>query len=159
VRLDHLLSKELQVPPEPITGDGKDLSTQLVHWPSSNPPSAGRRFHHLPELLELERCSPLFRCEGASPRVGAFGVADEAWSPREDRPSAPEPLENCRASTSIYTEVFFQATKSQRWMPWRLLPMKDVDGCDKPREAAYQALIRGCPNGETRCPSWGITLV
>ena len=35
-------------------------------------------------------------------------------------------------------------------MPWRLLPTKDVDGCDKPRGAAYPALIRGSPNGETR---------
>ena len=34
-------------------------------------------------------------------------------------------------------------------MPWRLKPMKDVGGCDKPRGAAYQALIRGYPNGET----------
>ena len=34
-------------------------------------------------------------------------------------------------------------------MPWRLKPMKDVGGCEKPRGAAYQALIRGCPNGET----------
>ena len=34
-------------------------------------------------------------------------------------------------------------------MPWRLKPMKDVGGCDKPRGAAYQASIRGCPNGET----------
>jgi hypothetical protein len=55
-------------------------------------------------------------------------------------------LENSIASTSIFD---LQATKSQRWMPWRLKPMKDVDGCDKPRGAAYQALIRGCPNGET----------
>src|SRR5580700_4316099 len=56
------------------------------------------------------------------------------------------PLENSIASTSI---CVLQATKSQRWMPWRLKPMKDVGGCDKPRGAAYQALIRGCPNGET----------
>ena len=35
-------------------------------------------------------------------------------------------------------------------MPWRQMPMKDVDGCDKPRGAAYQASIRGSPNGETR---------
>ena len=55
-------------------------------------------------------------------------------------------LENCIASTSI----FLQVIKSQRWMPWRLLPTKDVDGCDKPRGAAYPALIRGSPNGETR---------
>jgi len=42
-----------------------------------------------------------------------------------------------------------QEMKSTRWMPWHLEPMKDVDGCDKPRGAADQALIRGCPNGET----------
>jgi hypothetical protein len=29
--------------------------------------------------------------------------------------------------------------------------MKDVAGCDKPREAAKQALIRGFPNGKTWC--------
>src|ERR1700712_520632 len=56
------------------------------------------------------------------------------------------PLENSIASTSIFV---YQATKSQRWMPWRLKPMKDVGGCEKPRGAAYQALIRGYPNGET----------
>ena len=39
--------------------------------------------------------------------------------------------------------------KSQRWMPWRQMPMKDVGGCEKPRGAADQALIRGYPNGET----------
>ena len=66
-------------------------------------------------------------------------------------------LENCIASTSIFVD--FQATKSQRWMPWRLLPMKDVGGCEKPRGAADQASIRGCPNGETRHPSWGVTPV
>lgn len=31
----------------------------------------------------------------------------------------------------------------------RSRPMKDVVGCDKPRGAAKQALIRGFPNGET----------
>ncbi len=34
-------------------------------------------------------------------------------------------------------------------MPWRLKPMKDVGDCDKPRGAVDQAVIRGCPNGET----------
>src|SRR5437868_1274623 len=65
-------------------------------------------------------------------------------------------LENSIASTSIFV---LQATKSQRWMPWRLKPKKDVGGCDKPRGAADQASIRGCPNGETRHPSWGVTPV
>ena len=73
-------------------------------------------------------------------------------------------LENCIASTSVLKEVApcssspeeesrsvrFQVTKSQRWMPWRQVPMKDVGGCEKPRGAVYQALIRGSPNGETR---------
>jgi hypothetical protein len=62
----------------------------------------------------------------------------------------PMPLENSIASTSIFV---LQATKSQRWMPWRLKPMKDVGGCEKPRGAADQASIRGYPNGETHCPS------
>ncbi len=35
-------------------------------------------------------------------------------------------------------------------MPWRQEAMKDVVSCDKPRGAAKRALIRGCPNGETR---------
>ena len=34
-------------------------------------------------------------------------------------------------------------------MPRLQEAMKDVGGCDKPRGAAYQALIRGYPNGET----------
>jgi hypothetical protein len=71
-------------------------------------------------------------------------------------------LENSIASTSIFSFVMdvgsvFQAMKSQRWMPWRLMPMKDVGGCEKPRGAADQASIRGCPNGETPHPSWGVT--
>ena len=43
-----------------------------------------------------------------------------------------------------------QATKSMWWMPWRQEAMKDVGACDKPREAGKHAMIRGCPNGETR---------
>jgi hypothetical protein len=42
-----------------------------------------------------------------------------------------------------------QVTKGTRWMPWRQEPMKDVGGCDKPREGADHPLIRGFPNGET----------
>jgi hypothetical protein len=53
--------------------------------------------------------------------------------------------------------VRFQAMKSQRWMPWRQMPMKDVGGCEKPRGAVYQALIRGYPNGETRLGSCPVT--
>jgi hypothetical protein len=58
-------------------------------------------------------------------------------------------LENCRASTSIFSKVVlgplsmneitcsFQANKSQRWMPWRQEPMKDVSDCEKLRGAVY----------------------
>ena len=35
-------------------------------------------------------------------------------------------------------------------MPWRWKPMKDVEGCDMPRGAVKQALIRGFLNGETQ---------
>ncbi len=35
-------------------------------------------------------------------------------------------------------------------MPGDQVAMKDVAGCDKPRGAAKQALIRGFPNGETQ---------
>jgi hypothetical protein len=52
-----------------------------------------------------------------------------------------------------------QAMKSQRWMPWRQMPMKDVGGCDKPRGAVDRALIRGSPNGETRLGSCPVTPV
>jgi len=55
--------------------------------------------------------------------------------------------------------LFFQATKSQRWMPWRQEPMKDVSDCEKLRGAVYWASIRRCPNGETRHSSWSVTPV
>ena len=42
-----------------------------------------------------------------------------------------------------------QVVKGTRWMPWHQEPMKDVGGCDKPRGAAYRAVIRGFPNGGT----------
>ena len=39
--------------------------------------------------------------------------------------------------------------KGIRWMPWYYEPMKDVVTDETPRGAGKQALIRGCPNGET----------
>jgi len=35
-------------------------------------------------------------------------------------------------------------------MPWRQEAKKDVVSCEKLRGVAKQALIRRCPNGETR---------
>ena len=47
-----------------------------------------------------------------------------------------------------YFDLNYISFKGFRWMPWEMWPKKDVVGCDKPRGAAKQALIRGCPNGE-----------
>lgn len=44
-------------------------------------------------------------------------------------------------------------------MPWHQEPKKDVGGCDKPRGAVNQAVIRGFPNGETRQESCPVTPV
>src|SRR5581483_11233905 len=102
----------------------------------------GFGLHHRPGL------HPLFRFEGATLRVCATSrtafILNAAL------------LENSIASTSIFV---LQATKSQRWMPWRLKPKKDVGDCDKPRGAVDQASIRGCPNEETRHRSCGVTPV
>ncbi len=62
-------------------------------------------------------------------------------------------LENCTVDASICGQVF----KGARWMPWHQEPMKDVGGRDRPRGAVNRALIRGCPNGETRQSSWAVT--
>ena len=45
--------------------------------------------------------------------------------------------------------LYSQANKRIGWMPRRQEAKKDVVACDKPRGAGKQALIRGCPNGET----------
>ena len=46
-----------------------------------------------------------------------------------------------------------EAKTGVRWMPRYLLAMKDVEGCDKLRVAAKQAMIRRSPNGETHLVS------
>ena len=62
-------------------------------------------------------------------------------------------LENCTVDASICGQVF----KGARWMPWHQEPMKDVVDRERPRGAVNRALIRGCPNGETRQSSWAVT--
>jgi hypothetical protein len=62
-------------------------------------------------------------------------------------------FENCTVDASICGQVF----KGARWMPWYQEPMKDVGGRDRPRGAVNRAVIRGCPNGETRQSSWAVT--
>ena len=103
------------------------------------------------------------RTAGLGPRTGS-AVCGSVCPPNRPDPLGRRVarvgagnLENYIASASIFAGR--QVTKGTRWMPWRQEPMKDVGGCDKPREAANQALIRGCPNGETRHGSCRVTPV
>ena len=170
MRLDHLLSKE-SFPGH--SGQGLPSRSLVIRFSfvSRRLPSA-----HIPS--GMCPAGPVFRAaEGSRTSLFRFeGVADLCHFRRDADPFCrrsaarvsvrPPPssfslpgrrasLENSIASTSIFV---LQATKSQRWMPRRLKPKKDVGGCEKPRGAADQASIRGCPNGETQYPSWGITL-
>ena len=168
MRLDHLLSKEIL----PIIPIGDSL---VDHWlfgsvfdsaavasrPCPSRVRPGRPRFRAPR----QRRASLFRFEGAAPLARAALLLrsrsrrSRRWVAGRSRPCPARNrrvalLENSIASTSIFV---LQATKSQRWMPWRLKPIKDVGGCEKPRGVAYQTSIRGCPNGETRHPSWGVT--
>lgn len=45
--------------------------------------------------------------------------------------------------------LFFVCCKGVRWMPWHVIPMKDVVACDSPRGVGERAVIRGFLNGGT----------
>jgi hypothetical protein len=182
VRLDHLLSKEHTAHSRVRHRDMG--SSHVEHWlvgahgrfrprtPHLLLSRSRGRLHRTPCSLDVnysvlrESHRAQHSCCGArdlSGRAHASSVArprhvlDPQWA---NVARAAQSLENCRASTSINIRKQkneSQATKSQRWMPWRQMPMKDVDGCDKPRGAAYQASIRGSPNGETRQGSCPVT--
>jgi hypothetical protein len=172
VRLDHLLSKE-SFPGH--SGQGLPSRSLVIRFsfvsrrlPSAHIPSGMCPAGPVFRAAEGSRTS-LFRFEGVTvfmslpsrcrPSYMAVGLSCiRTASPQlvSSLPGRCASLENSIASTSIFV---LQATKSQRWMPRRLKPKKDVGGCEKPRGAAYQASIRGCPNGETRHPSWGVTPV
>jgi hypothetical protein len=144
VRLDHLLSKE-------STPLG---SRTFVRVESGHPVDAlaGSRTSRSPRALELRE---LVLSSVVKVRPGPFGGLQRVSLQPDERVSSAV-LENFIASTSIFV-CKSQVIKGQRWMPWRQEPMKDVGGCDKPRVGAYQPLIRGCPNGATPHPSWGVT--
>jgi hypothetical protein len=84
---------------------------------------------------------------------------ERPWAGVPRQPISAE-LENCtkaKKSKRVFTPTRFgvcgahrQDSKGTRWMPWHQEPKKDVDGCDKPRLVAEQALTRGSPNGATR---------
>jgi hypothetical protein len=69
----------------------------------------------------------LFSLEGSCPAC----VPGTAFSPPARRARRAY-LENCIAAVGVLY-LSGQDTKGTRWMPWRQKPMKDVDGCDKPR--------------------------
>ena len=48
-----------------------------------------------------------------------------------------------------HAELYGQATKCTRWMPWQLEAMKDVGACEKLRGVGKQTLILRFLNGET----------
>ena len=77
------------------------------------------------------------------------------WGPGGCRGAAGDGslFENCIVDASICGQV----VKGARWMPWHQEPMKDVGDCDSPRGVVNRAVIRGCPNGETRQSSWAVT--
>ncbi len=63
-------------------------------------------------------------------------------------------FENFIAGVRVFL-LLRQASIGTRWMPWHQEPMKDVRACDKPWGVGNEALIQGCPNGETwrgSCP-------
>ena len=167
MRLDHLLSKELSLrhsqegrqEPGPhsrglVAPGSRSLAIRSGRTPARLVPPAGvgnggRRRSRPHTLLSFEGASPL----------GAASTSPRGSAPIPNRPARPARrvrgpragnLENYIASASIFRSC--QVTKGTWWMPRRQKPMKDVGGCDKPRGAANQALIRGCPNGETRHP-------
>lgn len=57
----------------------------------------------------------------------------------------------------VVVTLLRQAMKGTWWMPWHQEPMKDVGACDKPWGVGNQAVIRGCPNGETQHESCRVT--
>ena len=171
MRLDHLLSKEHPCGPRqrvarrpgPLTGlvapGSRSLATRSGRSPVRLVPpregwgTAARDGFRPRTLLSFEGTSR----EGRAPRHEALLTPNRPARPAR-RPSGRRAgnLENYIASASIFS---CQVTKGTRWMPWRQKPMKDVGGCDKPRGAANLALIRGCPNGETRHGSCRVTPV
>ena len=75
----------------------------------------------------VERTAPLDASQGATALLGLRRLAKR---PATKCRYAGANLENYIAAKVI---KYSQDIKGQRRMPWRQKPMKDVDGCDKPR--------------------------
>ena len=72
----------------------------------------------------------LFSLEGSRPASAGRDFLVQVGSRRQAELTAY--LENCIAAVGVLY-ISGQDIKGTRWMPWRQKPMKDVDGCDKPR--------------------------
>ena len=140
MRLDHLLSKE------PLGTPAKRTIVPRIGMTPGRCTGYSAR-----ELARaVRKYVPFGKWNAIGPCGGACRAHCSALGVR-----ASEHLENSIASASIYSQV----SKGLRWMPWRQEPMKDASGCEKLRGAAEKALIRRCPNGETRPGSCPVTQV
>ena len=161
MRLDHLLSKESTARFLREFGDTPtSITGQSASGPFRPPQPRAEGTTGNPVVRRARHCSVLREwCDGSA--VAATSEVQPVDAPTRsgahgDLIGALRTAERARAS-SKQCKKKSQAMKSQRWMPWRQMPMKDVGGCEKPRGAADQALIRGYPNGETRLGSCPVT--
>ena len=145
MRLDHLLSKEPLGTPvwSDARADDRMTPGRCTGYSARELARAVRKYVSSPRYMEKEVERDRSARGACRAHCSALGVR------------ASEHLENSIASASIYSQV----TKGLRWMPWRQEPMKDASGCEKLRGAAEKALIRRCPNGETRPGSCPVTQV
>ena len=150
MRLDHLLSKEILEFLRSATIEMRN--SHLMHWSA-----LGRRF-----VRRLGRVFSFVLRERCSSFVSIRERMEQRSFQRQRRVVRPlRPLRTALQAHAFFSVFCFsspttgtignhwkpssenlgkslnnsnsQATKGQRWMPWRLLPMKDVTGCDKPR--------------------------
>ena len=157
MRLYHLLSKEnssivgrhssypVRTTPSWCTGGSVEVAGQSQVYPLDT--LASTRFVFSSVLREPTRFQVLDLGDGTEPvlplpteRPARIGSANDVSSNRDSSGSrrACGPV-RCplRTAEQARASLFFQATKSQRWMPWRQEPMKDVSDCEKLRGTVY----------------------
>jgi hypothetical protein len=139
VRLDHLLSREAPGLERSLRRPAHHVPAQPERLPKCRPDlGAPERELERLMLLSFERPAPsqgsassrTLKTAQPCQQTGITGRRSGLWAGevpdhRQDR-------------------------KGTRWMPWHQESKKGVDGCDKPRGVAEQAVIRGFPNGETQ---------
>ena len=155
MRLDHLLSKEHRSIVGWHSSSPVRTSSQLVHCRVSRRSNECRRIR--PPLVaksadivfssvlrEPARKGPLASAHGTSSSSSTAAAPAPVQVEREGGRTDTIPgwlvdAVRCplRTAEQARASLFFQATKSQRWMPWRQEPMKDVSDCEKLRGAVY----------------------